>query len=793
VTTPRQIVYRARWPLGVLAGTLVLIRVLTAPGVQPADSGEFQLVARELGIAHPPGYALYTMAAHAWGAVATWAPVGTALGGARVMKYDPDQPGDADPWTWAVNAFSAFLATLVLAIVYRTGFVLTRARVGGLAAAVVLLATPAFLAQSAVANIRMPTALFTALLLFLTIKWLAVERRRSADSAPPSPDWRLAALALVAGLAAGHHGSLAFLAAASAILVVWSRPSVLRDLLTMAAVAGALVLAFVPLLYLPIRDFQGALFDENRLTTLGGFLNHISAADFRGDALYFRDLTMALDRAQVVAGIFVIQFGYLALLLAACGLFILLLGKDRLAGVLLAAVVGLTAVLTMTYRAPQTMEYLLPAYVAVALAAGTAIAAVARWRPGAIPLGRIAVALWFVVAGVSTAQTADAVRAATPALNWLPETFGAFARRDSNTMLANWHFYTPLLYLYRHSYGTMPSHWDIEYVYPEGSETPGETWLKRIRSTPGNVVITNRPREVAQAGVPLWPVPLTPFYDTGQQGSAWGMANLSPAPVFGAHVAMDRAWSDMLDDGRVHAVVELQAQRPITETLTITAQIVDPTTGALWGQVDHAFPPSRWNDPRGLVDESTIVPFRGSMPAQLQTIVGIYRNTKHGLERLPVNGTDSVRIGEYRTASTNAQKTAPASPSGVPYGDAMTLVHSAVRRNGDQLVVDLTWRADATAAASDYTISVQAHGDGWSAQDDGTPAMGAIPTLKWLPGMVIHDRHRLQLPAGLPLDAPFHVTVGAYDAFSLEPLPVTDAERVRQGQGQAAEVWRQGR
>jgi hypothetical protein len=36
------------------------------------------------------------------------------------------------------------------------------------------------------------------------------------------------------------------------------------------------------------------------------------------------------------------------------------------------------------------------------------------------------------------------------------------------------------------------------------------------------------------------------------------------------------------------------------------------------------------------------------------------------------------------------------------------------------------------------------------------------------------------------------MVMGTNDAFSLEPLPVTDAERVRQGQGQAAEVYRQG-
>jgi 4-amino-4-deoxy-L-arabinose transferase-like glycosyltransferase len=77
------------------------------------------------------------------------------------------------------------------------------------AAALVLLLVPTFLIQGAIANIRMPTALFTALLIYLTCRWLADEAERPPDVAAPAPDWRLAALALVAGLAAGHHGSLA--------------------------------------------------------------------------------------------------------------------------------------------------------------------------------------------------------------------------------------------------------------------------------------------------------------------------------------------------------------------------------------------------------------------------------------------------------------------------------------------------------------------------------------------------------------------------------------------------------
>src|SRR5262245_13053964 len=42
---------------------LMLYWVTLSPGVLPADAGEFQLVAAKLGVAHPPGYPLYTMLA----------------------------------------------------------------------------------------------------------------------------------------------------------------------------------------------------------------------------------------------------------------------------------------------------------------------------------------------------------------------------------------------------------------------------------------------------------------------------------------------------------------------------------------------------------------------------------------------------------------------------------------------------------------------------------------------------------------------------------------------------------
>src|SRR5512144_509979 len=71
------------------------------PAVLPADNGEFQLVAWKLGIAHPPGYALYTLAGWLF---------------SRVF---------ASP-AFALNLLSAILAAITLVIISRTVRTLTR-------------------------------------------------------------------------------------------------------------------------------------------------------------------------------------------------------------------------------------------------------------------------------------------------------------------------------------------------------------------------------------------------------------------------------------------------------------------------------------------------------------------------------------------------------------------------------------------------------------------------------------------------------------------------------------------
>lgn len=108
---------------------------------------------------------------------------------------------------------------------------------------------------------------------------------------------------------------------------------------------------------------------------------------------------------------------------------------------------------------------------------------------------------------------------------------------------------------------------------------------------------------------------------------------------------------------------------------------------------------------------------------------------------------------------------------------------TAIRVNGG--TVDLVWTA-LRPLTQDYSVSAQATGAGWRAQDDGTPALGAIPTLKWIRGMGVTDRHRLVRPADAQGQGA--LTVSVYDAFTLDPLIVLDDRFLKLGQGQAPQV-----
>ena len=84
----------------------------------------------------------------------------------------------------------------------------------------------------------------------------------------------------------------------------------------------------------------------------------------------------------------------------------------------------------------------------------------------------------------------------------------------------------------------------------------------------------------------------------------------------------------------------------------------------------------------------------------------------------------------------------------------------------------------------DYAISVRLMGfeeDGyhwaWWDLDDGIPAMGAIPTLKWIEGSQVRSPHFLTVDEAAPPGQQIGAALNLYDAFTNRVLPILD-ERI---------------
>ena len=318
-----------------LAGAALGLYLATlAPTVQPADAGEFQLVSYVLGIAHPPGYPLYTLLGKAF----TLLPAGDAA--------------------WRVNLFAAVCAAATLAVVSRAVRQATGSAAAGVLAALALGLVPTFWSQATLANVRSLTGLLVALAIYFLLR--CGQTRSSSD---------LLAFAVSFGLGAGHHSSMVLLALPfAAYLVAVDRRLLVQPRRWLGPAAG-LGASLLVLLYLPLRSAMRPAFDPEPIRTLDGFLGHVLALGFRGDFLYFLRQPTLGARFGVLADILRIEFGWgLGLLALALGV---AAARRRAAWLVLwGGVATVNSLAAVTYRAPQTVEYLLPTYVALAVGLG---------------------------------------------------------------------------------------------------------------------------------------------------------------------------------------------------------------------------------------------------------------------------------------------------------------------------------------------------------------------------------------------------------------------------------------
>ena len=845
--------------LTVFVVSLALYLHTLAPTVLPADSGEFQLVSCVLGIAHPPGYPLYTML----GKLFTLLPLG-----------DPAR---------RVNLMSALFAALTLALVSRT---VRRASprsgaLGGVVAAASLAGATTFWAQATTANVRSLSALLTALCLFLLVSYA---QEVGAKWAAPL----LTLLGLAFGLGVTHHGSLAFLGLPFAAFLLATDASLLTRWRSLLRPLLAFALSFAVLLYIPLRA-PSAPFGGEHVVGMRGFLDHILARGFRGDMFAFARPELLPERLRVLAGILDFEFGP-ALLVAALVGALMALREDWRFLLLCGGSFAVQAFVAITYRAPQTVEYLMPAYVALALLIGYGAGALSRYRS----LGAVVASLVLLLGvgqlvrnypsfahlarDLSTRRYAEAVLEGAP---------------PDAVVLSNWHWATPLWYLQQVE-GMRPDV-EVRYVYPEEVEY-AQTWRRRIEEEIGErpLVVTNYYGEFE--ALPYRFAPLGEAFLVRDGPLFAAPEDIRPLDVvFGDRIRL-LGYRLISSDRPLVLVLYWQPVAKLDRDYSFFVHLVDGE-GKVWGQMDVTHRAARYEVGEVLSDRYEIAVLPTAPPGRYKLVAGVYFTTPEGgWRRLTTEGGDDlVSLAEvpveartvppvtlhplrqpfgggptlvgfdgdeslagtrrlylhwrwpkgaegdyevllYAGGELLARGRLPSAPAGaylttahdlpsvteplelevrsaadggvcpplgpwrlpwrrrlslpvprgryVDLGGRMLLVgvkYGEGLRPGEKLRVELRFLSQ-RPLVRDYVVSVRLTDEGgrWRAQDDSVPALGAIPTLKWVRGSRVADRHTLEVPPGAQ-EGVADLSLIVYDAFTQRPLAILDERLARLG------------
>jgi hypothetical protein len=718
--------------------------------------------------------------------------------------------------------------------------------------------------------------------------------RFAAATEPAEADRALLLLGLALGLGLGHHPSLAFPApffVAYAVLIDprlvlqprrWWRPALLGGLVGLA-----------PFAYLPIRGAMEAPLAPPGLDTPQGFLHHVLAKGFSGDMFAYLNATDLPHRLALLPTLFRFQFNAGLLVTALLGL-LGLVRRDWRLFVLLAGSLAVHTFVAITYRAPQTVEYLMPvAYPPIAIAVGLVPAAIAQWlhrsppRAGSAPLAPALLTSLALCAGllngwfhgpsfVELSGDRSTRETVSPLLEQVP---------PGTLLLADWRWATPLWYLQQVE--GLGSGTEVRYVYNVSGEEYRDTWRQRVETVS-----------------PERPLLLTHFYDfSGYTAEPWEAGFLlRRRPVtepLAPLTAVDITFGDAVrlvgysrrpvsprPGETVEFVLAWQALRALEQPTSFTLRLAG-AAGDRLAQADRALGTSI--APGEVRFERLMLPLYPALaPGQYRVTVGAYVVTKGGFEELVAAGGEAdvpltdlalaslsrppftlrrqavpfdqaptlvgvdydrsvpdvlrvylhwrglaagegwqiqVRADEgaeavtwlspipsrmYQTAVIDLAKPVAgrlwltlrdgsgeivlaAGPGGwplrrvplpdpepdarfVPIGQDMALIGASARpaAPGDVAVVDATLVALNPLTSDDATSIRLMDTDGrWLARHDMQPGLGAIPTLKWIRGSRVVDRHLLPVPEGFEGDT-VQAALVVYERFRETTFPPLD-------------------
>lgn len=808
-----------------------ILYILTlAPDILPADNGEFQLIAAQLGVAHPPGFPLYTLL----GYLMTRLPLG------------------ASP-AYQVNLLSAITSSATLLLVYLSVVRLSQRPLAGVTAVFALGTATTFWAQATTANIRSLTGFFAAAMFYTLIGYA---QKRRAQSENNTADRWLIWFALAAGLGLTHHLSLLFITLVAILFILLVDWTILQQPRRWLRPSLAAMVGLIPLLYLPLRahaDVRGA---SPELATLSGFLYHILARGFRGDFFYLSTAAELWERFKVMGNVLTFQFQPWLLVGMGFGM-VWLLWRDRRLAFLLGGSFAIHTFITATYRAPQTIEYMLPAYVALALLLGCAAGSFQPKAAQAQRLLSLLMALLLVTAVYQGSQHYPSYASLHTDTNARDYAQSILADAPpGSVILADWHWVTPLWYLQEIEQQRPDAL--IQYVYPQ-ADLYAETWAQRIAAelANGRAVIATHYDAAAYHQLPP-PEPLGEAFLFRQEprttlpanftilnvtlGSAIQLSGYqldTTAVAVGHEAILTLAWQPTTDlptatslfahlvndNNQIIGQEDVPAQpQPAGITLTQFRLVPRPGAsrlGAMPGVITihvgaYASEPllNESGDPRTSIATLTLLPLSAPPFTQnrvqrpiigaAQTLIGYdWDTTLPGQNRLYLHWqTPTGYVTEIRDNLTPDQLDLP------PYKGVWGITHTQWNlRSGwlnSQYVpfaqgivwtggllpqlqspLSLTQQLHSSRPLTrDLVISARLIGyqaDGfhwaWTAQDDSIPALGAIPTLKWIANSQVYSPHRLAIPDTAQPGQTIGATLRLYDAFTNRPVPILD-ERI---------------
>jgi tetratricopeptide (TPR) repeat protein len=246
--------------LAALVALVVYVRTL-GPTVTGEDSGELITAAYTLGVAHPPGYPLWTLLAKLF----TFIPYGTVA--------------------WRVNLMSAVLGAASVYVATLVSLKLAMRRWAAVVAALAFAFIAEYWSQAVIAEVYTLNMLLILLCLFVLLEWYETRRTRL-----------LYTLAFCFGLGMANHNTMMLCGPVFVGFILFiDRDPLLRWRTYAACTTLSLAVALLLYLYLPIGSLRNTPMDWGNPETFENWWDHITRKQY---AFAFTANPRSLGRLQ---------------------------------------------------------------------------------------------------------------------------------------------------------------------------------------------------------------------------------------------------------------------------------------------------------------------------------------------------------------------------------------------------------------------------------------------------------------------------------------------------------------